>query len=411
MKATTSHIISEIKSEDLYEAFNNAMINNPGFDHQERTIEEAFSQFQYIRELLDKSSKDGLLDDLSATKRNEISSLISSLRSTMHSVPHLISRTDKLYDLLQTLGLTNLSEVGRDAANDIKDVIKLKNHLNSLIKRIEDKLPVLDEIDEVRQSASMILKKIEDFGTLSENNKEKILKVAQDTSLTFSEVTNILKNAQTNESEIETKKLTINTFFENVDEYKARIDNLEAKAAAIIAKESQIEKLISEAENALNLKSAEGISAAFSAQYKSTTEQTVGWWMTGAITFVILSLVLTGWIVTGYRITDPNSWSSIVGRIAAVMITIGSAAFCAKQYLKTKNLCEDYAYKAVLAKSIVAFTKEIKKRDESKVAEYLTTVLNEIHKDPLRRNEKPASESKLNAQSIIEKVIDKLPGN
>ena len=125
--------------------------------------------------------------------------------------------------------------------------------------------------------------------------------------------------------------------------------------------------------------------------------------------FLLLSLAATIWILTGYGIDKPDEIASILGRIVAVGITIAGATFCASQYQKQTSIAEDYAYKAVLSKSILAFSDEIKKRNDTQVTEYLTKVLTEIHKDPQRsRSTKNNFANKFNINSLLEKLIDKI---
>ncbi|MGZ5245297.1 MAG: hypothetical protein ACXWEY_01790 [Bacteroidia bacterium] len=68
-------------------------------------------------------------------------------------------------------------------------------------------------------------------------------------------------------------------------------------------------------------------------------------------------------------------------------LPIAGAIFCANQYVRQKNIIEDYAYKMVLAKSIVGFSEQIRKDNspDEEYTHYIKTVLNEIHNDPLRR--------------------------
>ena len=162
---------------------------------------------------------------------------------------------------------------------------------------------------------------------------------------------------------------------------------------SIIDKENTIDNLIISAENALNLKSTEGISAAFNTKEAESSKwyKTV-FWIIGAVLFLLLALGIVVFMLynTGTN-TIPISEviRQTITRIIALSILITGATFCAKQYIKQKNIAEDYAYKAVLSKSIVAFASEIKNKDTTQVAEYLTKVLSEIHKDPLReRNNK-----------------------
>ena len=67
-----------------------------------------------------------------------------------------------------------------------------------------------------------------------------------------------------------------------------------------------------------------------------------------------------------------------------IPLTLAGAMFCARQYVKQKNLIEDYAYKTVLAKSIVAFSEELRQGESNNYSEYISVMLKEIHQDPLR---------------------------
>jgi hypothetical protein len=70
-------------------------------------------------------------------------------------------------------------------------------------------------------------------------------------------------------------------------------------------------------------------------------------------------------------------------------------------------LAEDYAYKAVLTKSIVAFSEELRKKDETGYSEYISTVLKEIHQDPLRKRSKEKDEITLKETTgVLGKALD-----
>ena len=117
------------------------------------------------------------------------------------------------------------------------------------------------------------------------------------------------------------------------------------------------------------------------------------------------------WIVTGWGLnesTDQNQMIlNLVGRLSMIPFTIAGAIFCANQYTKQKNIIEDYAYKTTIAKSIIAFSEELRSKDPERYAEYISTILREIHQDPLRKRGKDKEDFTLNKDSagLIEKVI------
>ncbi|MDR0835675.1 MAG: hypothetical protein LBN11_03720 [Tannerella sp.] len=121
------------------------------------------------------------------------------------------------------------------------------------------------------------------------------------------------------------------------------------------------------------------------------------------------AILITIWIASSNIDVDNHGISLIIARIVAVAITVTGATFCAKQYVKQKNIAEDYAYKAVLAKSIIAFADKLKEKgDENSdiVADYLKKVLNEIHQDPLRqRNIKDESVPVITTSDMFSQLL------
>jgi hypothetical protein len=174
--------------------------------------------------------------------------------------------------------------------------------------------------------------------------------------------------------------------------------------------------LINEAKAALNYKNAEGLSAAFSEQLEETKSKknTIGW-LAGAIIFLGITILIGVWIITGWWIdttasTENQMLLNLIGRLSMIPFTITGSIFCANQYTKQKNLIEDYAYKTTIAKSMVAFSEELRNKDPERYAEYISTILKEIHQDPLRKRGKNADEFTLNKEStgMIENLISLL---
>ena len=132
-------------------------------------------------------------------------------------------------------------------------------------------------------------------------------------------------------------------------------------------------------------------------------------WLVAAGVFLGFTIAIGAWIVAGWGIAEERSTQiySLIGRLSMVPFTILAAIFCANQYVKQKNLAEDYAYKAVLTKSIVAFSEELRVNDEKGYSEYISTVLKEIHQDPLRKRGKEKDEITIKETTgILGKALD-----
>ena len=183
------------------------------------------------------------------------------------------------------------------------------------------------------------------------------------------------------------------------------------------AKLSEAENLIEEAKIALNYKNAQGLSAAFSSQLTEakSNKKTISW-IIGAALFIIATLAIGVWIVTGWGIdydavsgNNTRMIYNLIGRLSMIPFTITGAIFCANQYTKQKNIIEDYAYKTVLAKSIIAFSEELRDKSPERYTEYLSTILKEIHQDPLRKRVQDKEVVSLkDSKGLIEKLIELL---
>jgi predicted nucleic acid-binding Zn-ribbon protein len=120
----------------------------------------------------------------------------------------------------------------------------------------------------------------------------------------------LLTSIKEYEEDAEAKRLGIDTFSKNIEEHKKNIEKLENRAKAIIEKESTINELIQSAEEALNLKSAEGISAAFATQYNTANSRFVlGGWIFGAAVCILGAILITIWIASGKIDVDSHGIS------------------------------------------------------------------------------------------------------
>jgi hypothetical protein len=249
--------------------------------------------------------------------------------------------------------------------------------------------------------------KVDDFKDLAEKateNEETIATKLEEVQESEDVFNDFIKKIDIREKQLEKQNTSTQDYEKTLTKYSKRQQEIE--------EESQ--NLIDKAIQALNYSNATGLSAAFSAQHTFANDK---WskrgWLIGAGVSISVTLLLGIWVVTGWGI-DPNIKNpimSIVGRLSMIPFALLAAIFCANQYVKQKNLVEDYAYKTVLAKSIIAFSEELRTKEPEKYAEYLSTILKEIHQDPLRKRGKEKDEVTLkDTTGLVEKIFDGVKG-
>ena len=408
MKQITSSIKDTLEDEIIEEALQGIMSKNASAKYQDVTISEAISKFEKAKEIILQSIVSGVFEDISYSKRNAIKTNLDKVYQYRNSSSQAIQYNETYYDSVMSSGLFNLQIGQSDYQTEIQELGKLKKKYKQLIKELEDSKETYDYLKGKSNEADELVEKITANKESSGTNLAEIVGLKSKSDEELETINSLVATVKEANTDAESKKLNIDTFATNIEDYKKQIADLESRATTVIGKDKEIKELIESAKKALNLKTAEGISAAIATQYEESKKPyLVGWWSFGAILFFLLAIGITVWIISGYKIPETDSWNSIVGRVVAIGVAISAATFCARQYIKQKNIIEDYAYKMTLAKSIVAFTEEIKKSDKNQVAPYLTKVLDEIHKDPLRARTKP-KEINLSDKSInyLEKMID-----
>lgn len=292
--------------------------------------------------------------------------------------------------------IKNVNDVYRDI-QDSKS--KLETTIEDLKKKQENLKSVLAEEEEELAE----IKKIVDQSTKHEQTISQNLEDTNRHKKTFDEFA----------AKISEREEILQKQAEQTEKYNEALNNYSAEHTT---KLEEAEHLIQTAKEALHFKNAQGLSAAFTTQLDDTSKWwKTTWWIVGAILFLVITILIGAWIIFGWGIDTANSTDNqlllnLIGRLSMVPFTITGAIFCANQYTKQKNLIEDYAYKTTIAKSIIAFSEELRTKDPERYAEYISTILKEIHQDPLRKRGKNSDEFSLDKEStgLIEKLITTL---
>lgn len=386
MKETTNQIkkiLNDVGIEDNIRAF---IIQHPTQLIFELSLQEILENYLFLKNIVLEEIESGRLDNFSFTLRNNLLSKLQAISQNRGNVNHVVQHVDLLlHDLFSSGILSN--KIGKtDFQTERKKLSEQYKKYSDLINNLEEKSKDLSFIHDSKKELSELLL------TANESNSN-LNQILEDAIERDSEIDKTLTNHETKletikgiQESIEEKKLSITTFSNNIEEYKNSIEKLSIELKSLLMKKEEIDSLIVSANEALKLGSTVGISSAFASQYeKANNGHMKYWWVVGAIVFILCAIGLTIWIVSDVENSDKIA--VVTGRIVAVGISIAGAVFCSNQYIKQKQIAEDYAYKAVLSKSIVAFTEEIgtsSDNPDQHIGNYLNKVLTEIHKDPLR---------------------------
>ena len=365
------------------------------------------------------------------SERKQIADNLINILSYLESPANLYSYIEDLKIILRTYNIRNFSENLIQFEKEIDEIKKIKIELeevlsesNELKEEISNKNSEItnlhNEADEILDGIKENFKKISDeFDELSEKSdnvkilNDQLEEIKEKAGYNLTKITDIRTKSESNQKLIE-------NFATKVQDRDNRLTELEQKIiennATLVKYEEERVKILKEAEDliesaksALNYKTAEGLSASFSEQYKNSNGFWVSaGWISGAIACLLITVFLGVWFL--YFMNEENKWFLIVGRLLLLPIPIIGAIFCANQYTKQKNITEDYAYKTVIAKSIVGFSEQLKKNstDNSEYITYIAKALEEIHKDPLRAREHNSSKVKLD-KTQLDKLIETLP--
>lgn len=365
------------------------------------------------------------------SERKQIADNLINILSYLESPTNLYNYIENLKIILRTYNIRNFSENLIQFEEEIDDIKSTKIELEEVLaisNELEEKIIEKSyEIDKLYDEADEKFEKVQEKFKEIKNELELISKETEIVSGLNEDLEEIKEKAESNLTEItdirtksESNQKLIENFATKVQDRDNRLTELEQKIIennkALLKYEDErkallkdAEALIESAKTALNYKTAEGLSASFSEQYKNSNKTWISaGWIIGAIFCLLITLGLGIWIL--HNINEDNKWYFIVGRFLLLPMPIIGAIFCANQYTKQKNITEDYAYKTVIAKSIVGFSEQLKKNstDNSEYITYIAKALEEIHKDPLRAREHNSSNVRLD-KTQFDKLVETLP--
>ena len=282
------------------------------------------------------------------------------------------------------------------AVKDIKSEIdKLKEEIEGLHEKLVQKHESLDsQSEELTASISSTEQKRSDLANLLDEDEVRSQEIETLLSTSKSHIElidNFSKKVRDRENQLEDQEISTQRFMEKLEAFNADHENYLSEA----------KELIENSKRALEYTTAEGLSAAFTERHNISNQllPKIGWLSSGGI-FVAAAV----WI--GYSLTtgESTNLASILARISLLPILIAGAWFCAGQYVKQKNIAEDYAYKAAIAKSIVGFSEKLSTQSDKgeDYFSFMKFALSQMLNDPLRKHARKESTSFENFKNAMQ---------
>lgn len=371
--------------------------------------------------------KTDLLNCQHITIAKKILQDLNNIHTYLGTPNNLYQYIDSLKKDLRGYNIRSFSENLIEFTQEIDEIRKLKLEIQNTLRQIEENK---ETIEESQQDSTETLVTLKDKLNLLDEKIEETTDKATKLESTNTELKNIrdqsqkiLDSVQEDANEVESNKKLIESFAKNVEERNKKLTEIEQKTDENKNQLIEYEKerknilkeaneLISSAKNALNYKTAEGLSDSFSNQYdKASNKWVLGGWLGAAA----IALMTSVWLGINIIENVEDQWFLVMSRILLLPLPISAVVFCAQQYNKQKNIIEDYAYKTTIAKAIVGFSEQLKKNgkddDNSEYVEYIQKALGEIHKDPLRPRKEKKLENLSNSQfdqviTLAKKIVE-----
>jgi len=422
MKKTTEQIKSILDETDIDEKLNAFSQTYADKElHSETTGADAFKGYMIHKATLLSCIDNGYIDSLTHKTRNQIFSTLNALKAHLNQqVPTVIQQYISFADAVMAANCYQHSLEDLELSEVKRELLDLRRRYRKLVQDISSAESDKETIEEIKSTVLNAQTEIESVRAFSDNKHSEFLIIEEKIQRQYARIEEF-------EQDVENRKKEIVAFAESIAKNDELMDSIINNKSKIIDedlndKQIKIQNLIDSAEKALELKSAEGISAAYSTGFNELSKATVNYgWILGAVVSLVISLgfgyLLAGGEIGVFKYQNSDSLVGLVGRFSLVAVSISAAVFCANRHVRWKNLEEDYRYKTILSRSIVAFSNKIKEVDEDKVAEYLNMVLSELHQDPLRSRRNSKNDKGFNLDEankyveFAERVKKNLMGN
>ena len=351
--------------------------------------------------------------------REELDVLLTTFENSLKKVSRKKYKGDPFGD--DEISIGELMDVAKDLILSLRSLTRSRHTFSMLVERderqaIASKIETLikntkdDRIDLLFNNLSELIRMLRGMNlrsgwSLVAGAKESAYELEQKAAALESREESLqltLNALEKKAAEVEKIKEQISNYSKSIGQFAAKIDNreieLEKQAETSRNFEERLEEfesqqdihlekakdLIRQAETALEVRTAEGLSKDFKTKAQKAGSKASLLWVLLAAAFI------AGALYIGYKIIESSSLdiSHVIARLSLIPVLLTGAWFAANRYIFQKNLAEDYDYKQVLMSSHVAFSRQLKedKGSDEYYQDYIKGFLREIYQHPVKSN-------------------------
>ena len=288
-------------------------------------------------------------------------------------------------------------KVTRELNKEALDSISLlKTYINESIANVKKTASIRNEMDHLKDSADELMEKMDVYCENADKKTEQIEKIRKENEVILTESKSIKESIDRNYLYIETTvneakkdRDAINKDLLSVQESISTVEkvskNAEKAHDIFDGLKEQSKSVLEKANEILTTSGSVVLGKNFEGQYEEAKKGLKVWPVFGGA-FLLLAISICIYAIQTH--VEKGEAAIIISRLAIAPIALIGVWFSANQYVKQKQIIEDYAYKKTLALSLVSFKKELKETKTNHEREYMLEVLKELHKSPLESLDK-----------------------
>ncbi|KKZ17242.1 hypothetical protein AAY84_19395 [Serratia marcescens] len=378
------------------------------------------------------------------TRLAETTELIKNEVSTdneLESLSIILNRLIPIYRVAKSFNLeTNIDEKTQLLSNEIDDNLKtIKELISKSENSVSEAMHLVKKTQETYIETKELTQYIKDEFILGNEKTNKInsLLIKSETAYAnIDTIKNTLDTASTSLKYLQDKsELMVSNFDAHISSSLKKVDSLLDKEERISTIEDSLNthikqsgELIDSAKEAMTLAGTFRLSRSFKSAYL-ISKKTRDRWAIASVVSAIVSLtfvivMLYEMYVFDYSIFLKSTTPAImmfIARFSMLPVVIGFFAFCAMQYIKQNNICEDYAHKKLLSETLISFKDELTNAENDKTANFLSEILKVVLRSPINFVDKKTHQSEIThinsmlsqtneiGKSLLDKLTTKNP--